>query len=193
MAMVSVLFVALLIAACEDEFLTQLPQGALDENTLTNEKGVFATLVGAYSVLDGWAADGTFGDAWQSAGSNWIWGSVTSDEAYKGAIPGDQAEIEPIERYEALPTNQFFQGKWGNVYNGVARANTVLNLIAEAEDLSEEKAELFTAEARFLRGHYHFEVKKVFNNVPYVDELAGEVDFKVSNDIDIWPMIEADL
>ena len=189
---VSVIPVALLIS-CGDEFLSQPPQGALDENTLTNEKGIYATLIGAYSVLDGWANDGSFGDAWQSSGTNWIWGSILGGEAYKGSTLGDQAEIEPIERYEGLPTNQYYQGKWGNVYNGVARANSVLSLLAKTKGLPEEKAELFTAEARFLRGHYHFELKKVFNNIPYVDEAASEVDFRVTNNVAIWPMIEADL
>lgn len=188
---VTILTVAFLIS-CGDQFLEELPQGGLDENTLTSEKGVFATLIGAYSVLDGWAGSGAFGGSTMSAGSNWVWGSVTADEAYKGAIPGDQADIEPIERYEALSTNAYLRGKWGNVYNGVARANSVLNLVARTENLTDEMREMFTAEARFLRGHYHFDVKKVYNNVPFVDENAAEVDFKVPNNADIWPMIEAD-
>jgi hypothetical protein len=50
------------------------------------------------------------------------------------------------------------------------------------------------AEARFLRGHYYFELKKAFGNTPYVDE---SVDYdlgieKVKNDADVWPKIEAD-
>ena len=183
----------LLLIACQEEFLSEPPQGALDENTLTNDDGVYGTLIAAYSVLDGWAGNTVYGQGWMSSGSNWVWGSVTSDEAYKGSDIGDQADINPIERYEVLPSNPYLHGKWGNVYNGVARTNTVLNLIEQTEELTEEKARLYTAEARFLRGHYHFEVKKVFNNVPYIDENAGEVDFRVPNDQDIWPMIEADL
>ncbi|TRZ70834.1 MAG: RagB/SusD family nutrient uptake outer membrane protein, partial [Bacteroidetes bacterium] len=49
---------------------------------------------------------------------------------------------------------------------------------------------LAIAEARFLRGHFHFDVKKIFNNVPYIDETV--TDFKVSNTVNIWPDIEAD-
>lgn len=190
--MVTMLTVAFIIG-CGDDFLDHPPQGGLDENTLTTEKGIFANLVGAYSVLDGYANGAHFGDPWNSAGSNWIWGSVISDEAFKGSENADMVEVNPIERYEALPTNAMFRGKWGNVYNGVTRANSVLTLIAKSETLTEDKSELFTAEARFLRGHYHFEVKRTFNQVPYIDESAFEVDFKVPNDVDIYPMIEADL
>jgi len=51
------------------------------------------------------------------------------------------------------------------------------------------------AEGKFLRAHYYFELKKIFNNTPYIDET---VDYatgiaKVGNDKDLWPMIEADL
>jgi hypothetical protein len=53
----------------------------------------------------------------------------------------------------------------------------------------DEKAEA-RGEARFLRGHYHFQGKIMWNKVPYIDENV--VDFKVSNDADIWPQIEAD-
>jgi starch-binding outer membrane protein, SusD/RagB family len=181
------------LVACKEDFLSLRPQGTLDENTLTNEKGIFSTLIGAYAVLDGWAGDWTHGDVWAASGTNWVWGSVVSDESHKGTDIGDQAIQNPIERYEALPTNPYFKSKWGNVYNGVARSNSVLNLIEQTKDLPEDKKALFTAEARFLRGHYHFEVKKIFNNVPYVDEKQAEIKFKVPNDKDIWPMIEEDL
>ncbi|MCY7351705.1 MAG: RagB/SusD family nutrient uptake outer membrane protein [Cytophagaceae bacterium] len=181
------------LVACKDSFLMQLPQGALSENALQNEKGVYAALIGAYSMLDGWAADWTHGDVWRSAGSNWVWGNVVADDAYKGTDIGDQSDLNPIERWEVVPTNPYLGGKWGNVYAGVARANSVLDLMAKTTGLPAEKIKSFTAEARFLRGHYHFEVKKVFNNVPYIDQKAVEVAYKVANDKDIWPNIIEDL
>src|SRR5690606_22405811 len=50
------------------------------------------------------------------------------------------------------------------------------------------------AQARFLRGHYYFQLKRNFDKVPYVDENvdygAGLED--VVNNVDLWPMIEAD-
>ena len=60
----------------------------------------------------------------------------------------------------------------------------------------------FTAEARFLRAHYMMELKKVFGNVPYVDESVTYVagNWRVpnsadvaTNNTDVWPKIEADL
>ena len=62
--------------------------------------------------------------------------------------------------------------------------------------MTEAEKKQAMAEARFLRGHHHFEGKKVFNNVPYIDETV--TDFKVPNTtgstyVNIWPQIEADL
>ena len=47
------------------------------------------------------------------------------------------------------------------------------------------------AEARFLRGHFHFQAKIMWNNVPYVDE--NTLNFNtLTNTTSIWPQIEAD-
>jgi starch-binding outer membrane protein, SusD/RagB family len=53
------------------------------------------------------------------------------------------------------------------------------------------------AQARFLRGHYHFEAKKMYNMVPFIDEKtydpANPNSTKTANDKDIWSNITEDL
>lgn len=49
--------------ACQESFLDRPPLGGLDETTLANSKGVEAVLIGAYSLLDGWAQGWGSGDA----------------------------------------------------------------------------------------------------------------------------------
>jgi hypothetical protein len=75
------------------------------------------------------------------------------------------------------------------LYEGVSRSNTVLKVLALADVSAENKANI-GAQARFLRGHYYFELKKMWNMVPWIDETTA--DFNQPNDKDIWPMIEAD-
>jgi len=43
--------------------------------------------------------------AWCAAVSNWIWGSVASDDAYTGGSLTSGSGIEQIERYIIFPTN----------------------------------------------------------------------------------------
>lgn len=178
--------------SCSKSFLDKKPLGQLDANTLANKKGVEALLVGAYSVLDGFInGGGIFLGGWQSSGTNWVYGSVVGGDAHKGSDAGDQPDIIPIESFSSTPTNGYYEQKWAIVYEGVTRSNSVLKQLAAATDVSDADKKRITAEARFLRGHYHFEGKKMWNNVPYIDETV--TDFNVANTTDIWPKITEDL
>ena len=181
-----------LFYACSKNFLEKNPLGSLDQNTLANKAGVEGVLIGAYSLLDGY---GGSGGGWQSAGSNWVYGGVASDDAYKGSDPGDQADIVPIETYSPTASNGYFNQKWQAVYDGIQRSNDVLRLMAAATDISDAEKKTIGAQARYLRAHYHMEAKKMWNNIPYVDETityaAG--NFNVPNTTDAWPKIVADL
>ncbi|MBD0255034.1 MAG: RagB/SusD family nutrient uptake outer membrane protein, partial [Cytophagales bacterium] len=109
---------------------------------------------------------------------------------------GDQPEQTFIETYQWLPSNTHVRGKWGALYNGVARANQTLQTLANVEEMPADRAAQITAEARFLRGFYHFEAKKVWNNIPYYDETAynstNPNSVKIPNTEDAWPKIIAD-
>lgn len=178
--------------SCSKSFLDKKPLGQLDANTLANKKGVEALLVGAYSVLDGFInGGGIFLGGWQSSGTNWVYGSVVGGDAHKGSDAGDQPDIIPIESFSSTATNGYYEQKWAIVYEGITRSNSVLKQLAAATDVSDADKKRITAEARFLRGHYHFEGKKMWNNVPYIDETV--TDFNVANTTDIWPKITEDL
>lgn len=175
--------------ACSESFLDAPPQSSLDEGTLGNQKGVEASLISAYSMLDGWNDDwGTFNPPWGGAGSNWIWGSVTSDEAYKGSEPGDQLEIQQVELYQWAPGNNYFNVKFRALYEGIARANATIKLMKKSENIEEQ--ERIEGEARFLRAHYHFDAWKLWKNVPYYTE--ADEDFRKPNTEDIIPHILED-
>ncbi|GAA0531762.1 RagB/SusD family nutrient uptake outer membrane protein [Chitinophaga japonensis] len=180
--------------ACSNSFLDLKPKGVLLPEQLNTRNGVNALLISAYSLLDGVGAGNT---TYHSSADNWVYGSVAADDAYKGTTSGDQPAISLIETYQILSDNDYFRGKWRAVYDGVARSNDVLQTLARTEDLTDDERKAITAEARFLRGHYHFEAKKMWNHVPYIDENTYNPEdaesTKVSNEADIWPNIEADL
>src|SRR5688572_3227455 len=85
--------------ACKD-FLDTPTQGTLDESTLLDKSGVEGTLIAAYRALSCTNAQiNTPGDHYGCAASNWVWGSLASDDAYKGSNFGDQASAHDIEVY----------------------------------------------------------------------------------------------
>jgi hypothetical protein len=160
---------------CKD-FLVTPPQGALNEQTLTNADGVEAALIGTYRMIGGAV---NFG----SAPSNWALASVTSDDAYKGSDPTDQGpQINPLEFYEWLSAPDYPTEKWNAMYDGISRANATLRLLKAVQDaggISEADAKSIQGEALFLRAHFHFELWEVFGNVPYYKE--DDTDFRKPN------------
>lgn len=184
-----------LITSCSDSYFDLKPQGRASVQQLSNKNGVNALLIGTYSLLDGVGAGNT---GRQSTISNYVFGGITSDDAVKGTDAGDQPEQSFIEQYNWLSDNTYFLGKWWHSYDGVARANEVIQIVSnpEVKDMTEAEKAQVIAEARFLRGHYHFEAKKMWNKVPYIDETIYNRDdpssTKVPNNEDIWPKIEAD-
>lgn len=175
--------------ACKDSFLEVPATGQLNETQVQSAKGIESLLVGVYSVLNG------RGNGWHSGASNWMWGSMRGGEANKGTNAGDFNSMNPVERYELNATNSEVHGKWLGDYEGVARANFVLANIEKAADMSDDDKKRVIGEARFLRGHYYFDLKKNFGNVPYIDETVNTSDKKaisIKNDTDIWPKIEED-
>jgi hypothetical protein len=188
----------LLLAAfysCSKDYLNTQPLGSANNASLANEKGVNALLIGAYHGLlgSGMQTNGWFGTwAWAASVDNWVFGSVASDDATKGSDIGDQSSIVPIENYTVNPSiSDYIDAKWNANYDGIARANDVLKTLTAATDISPAKATEIKAEAMFIRGWLHFELKRVYNNICYIDETMDPKTVK--NTGDTWPNIEADL
>ncbi len=185
-----VLIIIVTVVACGKGFLDKKPLGTLNPSVLASEAGVQGLLIGAYSIVDG---EGAPGDGFASGASNWLWGGVASDDAYKGSDPSDVADGIGIENWTIAPTNGALQSKWAVYYVGAQRANDVLRTMALATDIPAAEQAVITGESKFLRALFHFELKKIFNKIIYVDETVIVGNNDVTNTKDTWPNIEADL
>ena len=174
--------------ACSDDFLNVGATGSLSEAQMTSLSGIDGVLIGAYSSLNG-----TFGNRFE-APNHWVTGSVAGGEANKGTDPGDYSSINPVQRYETDATQGDLNQLWRGRFDGVSRANSVLKLIAMSETISAADAARLSGEARLLRGHFYFDLKKHFNNVPYIDESIEASDISdVPNSPGVtWDTIIAD-
>lgn len=180
----------LITFACKDKFLEVPPTAQLTIGALTSKAGIEGMLIATYAQLNGRGFQ-------QTAGSfNWSRGSISGGDANKGSNSGDYNAITPYQQYQVLPTSSEALSKWNAMYEGISRANAVLRqLPSAAADVTSADKTRIKAEARMLRAHYYFDLKRNFNMVPYVDETVdyGTGVDKVPNNIDIWPKIEADL
>jgi tetratricopeptide (TPR) repeat protein len=166
---------------CKESFLTDAaaPQGVLDGSVLANAAGVEGNLIATYRVLD-WTTSLNAGQA--AAASNWVWGSVLSDDAYKGSDATDFTAITDAEKYQwsAPGADGIINDKWKQVYEGVSRANATINLLKQVVEntpaaLGAADQAGIEGEALFLRAHYMFEAYRMWGNVPYLREEDTDV------------------
>jgi len=188
----SLLLGALLIASmsCSDEFLEIAPTDSLADAQVSTKAGIDGLLIGTYSALNG-----VFGNRFEGP-NHWATGSITGGEANKGTDAGDYSSLNPIQRYEASPVdpNNDFNNLWKGRYEGISRANKVLSAIANSTELSAADAAQLAGEARMLRAHFYFDLKKHFNNIVVFDETVASEDLKLlPNNGDAWAIIESDL
>ncbi len=188
-----VLLVAVLGFSC-DGFLDEEPVGAVSPSVMTDPDNVEAVIIAAYSILNG-QIDGA-SNAYNSPASNWTFGDVMSDDAYKGGGgTGDQNQIHLMEIYNINATITDVYRKWAALYEGVKRVNLAMQLLEKSDAFDADLKDTRMGELYFLRGHYYFELKRIYNRVPYIDETAVTVgDYYVSNTVyssdELWGLIE---
>lgn len=188
--LVTLAALTLYAVSCKDSFLEVTPTGSITDAQLKSKAGLEGSLIGAYSMLSGRGQD------FYAGTSNWFWGSVLGGEANKGTNSGDQGQMNEVQNYTTSPGNTSVQAKYRTMYEGIARVNSLLRLLPDAEaTVSAADKTRMEAEAKFLRAVYYFDLKRIYNNTPYIDET---VDYAkgindVKNDKDLYPFIEADL
>ena len=185
----------LMIYSCSEEFLTKEPPGVAAGSVIQTPEGVEALLVGVYERMQNGGS--MFGGC---ITSDWTYSGGCSDDAYKGTSAGDQSNFNLLERYEALPNNPYLNERWTLCYDGVARANVVLDFLSTTQagptPLAEARAKQVEAEAKFLRAWFHFQANKIFEKIPYVKtqaELGETKPEEVPNDSPGWDQMEEDL
>ena len=183
-----------IVTACNDDFLTRSPQGQYSPTALQTAGGVEGVLLGAYAMIDGTGLDNQ--NPWENDIQNWVFGGIPSDDAYKGTDAGDQPEETFIERYDLQATNGHIKNKWRGLFKGVARTNDAINTLKAVTNIGDDRRKQIEAESRFLRGIFHFEAKKMWKNIPYIDDKTYNLNdlesTKIPNDKDAWSLIEAD-
>ncbi len=188
---ISLLVISLIPVACvQDDFLDRKPVGVFSEEALKTKSGINGILVGAYAGLNGsMYGNGSSAGADVNTFSNWVFGSLTSDDAQKGADVGGSRSN--IERYEIAADNTKLDDRWRFCYDGVARCNDVIRLTPEVKGLTELEIKNLIGQARTLRGLYYFHATVIFGRLPYVDETT--TNFLIPNDRVLWSEMETDL
>jgi hypothetical protein len=144
--------------------------------------GVDLLVNSAYAALGG--PEGQDWSVWCHPTSNWTYGEVRADNAYKGGGgTGDLNEVHRMEIFDVQPNNGFLDSKWYHLYCSLQRCNAALNVLNTASDSEVANRASRIAEMKVLRAHFYFELSRLFNKIPYFDENVANPDYvNIPND-----------
>lgn len=185
---------AFIVVGCSKDFLEYEPEGVLSNENVATAENAEALVISAYAGI---ANEEMIGPLTHM----WVFGSVRSDDAYKGG--GGRSDVDIVDRYEQYnltiaddPSDWMGPRTWSNYYKAISRANFALTVINDIPDAEYENKTIRQAELRFLRAHSHFMLKLLFKKIPYIIEgLSQEELLQISNDLEndaLWNKIAAD-
>jgi starch-binding outer membrane protein, SusD/RagB family len=181
------LSILVLLGSCSKDFITIQPKGQfLTQNYYTNREQAYSGLVAVYDILRKNAGGFENMITMMNAGSD--------DNYAGGGSATDGAGIQGFSNYTLNP-NIMPSSFWGDHYQGIFRANILLNKLPGTSMSDGEKAR-FIAEAKALRATYYFNLVRMFKNIPLlVEPLAASDIYNVTQATSqaVYEQIEKDL
>ena len=157
----------ILLCSCSDFLDEQVPQATLTQDEVKNPEYIDNVLISAYAGL-------VSIEDMNASFSLWNY-DTRSDDAYVGG--SDFSDGEPFHRLEkstgVMTTDWPFSSIWTRFYNYLSRVSLSLDILASAD---QENATIRqrTAEMKFLRAYGHFQLKRLFKKIPFVNKLNME-------------------
>lgn len=179
------------LASCKKP-LDYTPPGVLASTDLSSPAAVEGLVTAAYASIGN-------GDMIGPIYSNWAYGSVRADDAYKGGGgTADVGEVDAIEHYNLVTPNMtsFVTRTWQNLFKSIARANNALRAVNALSESAYPNKKSRIGELKFLRGHSFFTMKLLYKNIPIFDENASDEQILATSNTlsneDSWNKIAAD-
>jgi hypothetical protein len=173
------------ITSCNKKLDQQPVSDIVTDNFYTNVNDFQLAVNGAYYRLKGYPLQAMWMDEVRSDNL-----AVTSD---------GNRDWQGINDFSPnLTTTAFIVNTWTNDFNGVYNVNTVLNAIATKGEgiLTDSLNKKFTAECRFLRAFYYFDLLRYYGRLPIIDKLLSVAEAGTvprSSLADVYNFIVGDL
>ena len=151
------------LMSCSDFLDEQVPQATLTQDEVKNPEYIDNVLISAYAGL-------VSIEDMNASFSLWNY-DTRSDDAYVGG--SDFSDGEPFHRLEkstgVMTTDWPFSSIWTRFYNYLSRVSLSLDILASA-DQDNATIKQRTAEMKFLRAYGHFQLKRLFKKIPFVNK-----------------------
>jgi len=171
------------LVSCED-FLTKVPTGSLSSGTMfTAAETAESVVTGAYNSL-------RYGHVTQWA---------TNLDCFTEIFDPNASRVGTSYMHltgAATTGDGIYNSIWQNYYEGIYRANDVINNFHKVPDMTEEKKAQRIAEAKFLRAWWYYRLNCLYGGVPvFLQNYAPEYYFTVgrTDKAGVWEIILKDL
>tara|TARA_R110002012_G_scaffold105400_2_gene246348 strand:+ start:1754 stop:3475 length:1722 start_codon:yes stop_codon:yes gene_type:complete len=192
--------VALSVASCGgSDQLDTAPQAVLTEEQVATAENVDALVIAAYSYIGN--------DHYTAPNFLWPTGNLRAGDAHKGGNgPSDIFAYHALSLYEPIvPDMESFppdlidlnNKKWTRNYTGISRVNAALKIINETPAAELPNGNLQSAELRFIRGFFYFDLKIHHKHIPWINENMTQEDILSASNRDLtdqqlWDKIAED-
>lgn len=182
---------ALFVSSCEKDFLERYPlDKEVSSNFYQDKDDAMAALVAVYDVLGYQSAPGVSWAPYLTVSD------ILSDDAYAGGADANDGKDEnELNTFRIPTTNLLVHATWIKNYEGIYRANLLLEKIDGIEASDDFKTRVI-AECKFLRAYFYFEQVKFFENIPLLTETIkgpSEYDQQQNTPKEVYDQIAADL
>lgn len=173
------------VSSCSD-FLNEPMEGSYSSETFwKSETHANQALAGIYKMT-------TFNS---TNNALWVFGDVASDDAIRGAKPGDFMDAQMIDDFNYTQSNTYLDVIWAHYFEGISRANYLLFYVPNI-DMSATRKKQILSEAKFLRAYFYTTLVNIFGELPIktMPPLSeNEIYISKSDVEDVYAQIEQDL
>ena len=149
--------------SCSDFLEEQVPQATLTQDEVKDAKYIDNVIISAYAGL-------VSIEDMNASFSLWNYDTRSDDAYVGGADASDGGPFHNLEKEVGINTTDWpFASIWGKLYNYLSRVSLSLDMLQTA-DQNNTKIQQRTAEMKFLRAYGHFQLKRLFKKIPFVNK-----------------------
>ncbi|UYQ94417.1 RagB/SusD family nutrient uptake outer membrane protein [Chitinophaga horti] len=180
-------FIMMALSSCGKGFVDLKPISSITTGNFYQTEEDFKNAInGAYAAL---RSGGNYG------GDSYVFGEVRSDNSIP-VSSGSVTDQDEFDRFYIRTTNPYINARWSNSYSAIARCNAILDRIGGIT-MNATLKDRYTAEAKFLRALYYFNLVRTFGDVPLVLKEITNPDegyeYGRAPKADVYAQIEKDL
>ena len=155
--------------SCSDFLEEQVPQATLTQDEVKKPEYIDNVLISAYAGL-------LSIEDMNSSFSLWNYDTRSDDAYVGGSNPSDGEPFHILEQHTGVMTTDWpYNDIWLRFYKYLSRISLSLDMLAVA-DQENTTIQQRTAEMKFLRAYGHFQLKRLFKNIPFVNKPDMQED-----------------